>query len=85
MYSERRYDTSLSERVKTVNKGLAIKVSKAPRTDGMLACRRVTIREKLLSRLLGPPRRLMVLIPGDSVDGISVTEVTEGGESVEQD
>lgn len=51
----------------------------AARTDGLLACRKVTLREKLLLRLFGPPRRLMVLVPGDSVDTISITEVAGGG------
>lgn len=45
----------------------------------MLACRKVTLREKLLIRLLGPPRKMMVIIPGDNVDAISVTEIQEGG------
>ena len=51
----------------------------------MLACRRITLREKLLTRLLGPPRRMMVLVPGDNVDAISVTEVMEGGVGNEPD
>ena len=68
-----------------MNKGLKISVSKVPRTDGMLACRRITLREKLLTRLLGPPRRMLVLVPGDGVDAISVTEVREGGVRDEPD
>ena len=62
-----------------MNRGLKISVTKAPRTDGLLACRKVTLREKLLLRLIGPPRRLLVLVPGDSVDTISITEVAGGG------
>lgn len=69
--------------MKPVNRGLKISVTKAPRTDGLLACRKVTLREKLLLRLFGPPRRLMVLVPGDSVDTISITEVAGGGGSDE--
>ena len=65
--------------MKPVNRGLKISVTKAPRTDGLLACRKVTLREKLLLRLFGPSRRLMVLVPGDSVDTISITEVAGGG------
>ena len=71
--------------MKPVNRGIRISVSKTPRTDGMLACRRITLREKLLTRLLGPPRRMMVLVPGDNVDAISVTEVMEGGVGNEPD
>ena len=62
-----------------MNRGLKISVTKAPRTDGLLACRNVPLREKLSPRLSGPPRRLMVLVPGDSVDTISITEVAGGG------
>ena len=68
-----------------MSKGLKISVSKTPRTDGLLACRKVTLREKLLLRLFGPPQRLMVLVPGDGVDAISVTEVSEGGATDESD
>ena len=66
-----------------MNRGLKISVTKAPRTDGLLACRKVTLREKLLMRLFGPPQRLMVLVPGDSVETVSITELPEGGVSSE--
>ena len=78
-YVEGQHNTGPSERMKLVNKGLKISVTKTPRTDGLLACRKVTLREKLLLHLFGPPRRLMVLVPGDSVDTISITEVAGGG------
>ncbi len=68
-----------------MNSGLKISVSKTPRTDGLLACRKVTLREKLLVRLLGPPRRMMVLVPGDNVNAISITEIPEGGDGNEPD
>ena len=84
-YVEGQHNTNPSERMKPVNRGLKISVSKAPRTDGLLACRRVTLREKLLMRLLGPPRKMMVLVPGDSVDSISIIEVPKGGEGNESD
>lgn len=64
-----------------MSKGIKISVTKAPRADGLVACRRVTLREKLLLRLLGPPRKLMVLVPGDCVDAISITEITGGEEN----
>ena len=58
-----------------MNRSLKISVSKTPRTDGLLACRGFTLREKLLMRLLGPPRKIMVLVPGDSVDEVTITEL----------
>jgi hypothetical protein len=63
----------------TVQKNLTISVTKQPRTDGVVTCRKVTVRQKLLAWLLGPPQKMMVLIPGDSVDTVSITEVPEGG------
>lgn len=68
-----------------MNRGLRISVSKTPRTDGLLACRGFTLREKLLTRLFGPSRKMMVLVPGDSVGAISIVEVPEGGENDESD
>jgi hypothetical protein len=68
-------------RMKKVKRNLKISVTKQPRTDGLVACRKVTVREKLLTRLLGPPNRVMVLVPGDSVDAVSITETPEGGEA----
>ena len=65
-----------------MSKGIKISVSKAPESDGLVACRRITLREKLLLHLLGPPRKLMVLVPGDCVDSISITEMS-GGEGNE--
>lgn len=53
---------------------LKITVSKERRDCGVFACRKVTLREKLLRRLLGSPVRLTVLVPGDSVDEVAITE-----------
>lgn len=54
---------------------LKIKVSKQRANGGVLACRQVTAREKLLRFLLGNPVRLTVLVPGDTVDELSIREV----------
>lgn len=58
---------------------LKISVSKEPQTGGIVSCKSITLREKMLNRLLGQKRKVVVLIPGDSVDTVSITEVTEGG------
>lgn len=54
---------------------LKIKVSKQRANGGVLACRQVTTREKLLRFLLGNPVKLTVLVPGDTVDELSIREV----------
>lgn len=61
---------------------LKISVSKEPKTGGIVQCRSVTLREKLLTRLLGAPQRVMVLIPGNTVESLSIIELPEGGAAV---
>ena len=58
---------------------LQISVSKAPPDGGIVQCRSVTLREKLLTQFFGSKRRLTILIPGDSVEALSIQEVREGG------
>ena len=53
---------------------LRITVSKERPDGGVMACRHVSIRERLLRRLFGDQVRLTVLVPGDSVDEVTVTE-----------
>jgi len=61
---------------------LKIGVSREPPNEKIVSCRRVTLREKLLRLLLGEQRRLTILVPGDSVKSLSITE--EGGKQDEQ-
>lgn len=58
---------------------LKISVSKEPQHGGIVRCRNISIREKLLTRLLGQKQRMMILIPGNSVSTVSITEFAEGG------
>jgi hypothetical protein len=44
---------------------LKISVSKQPQTGGIVTCRNLKVRERLLRFLLGDKRRVSVLIPGD--------------------
>ena len=60
---------------------LKISVSKEPQTGGIVTCRNLTIREKLLRLLFGDKRRVTVLIPGDSVGEIAICETEKGGEA----
>ena len=60
---------------------LKISVARAP-GDGIVSCRHITVREKLLRMLFGEKRRLTVIIPGSSVKALSIEE--EGGEEDEQ-
>ena len=56
-----------------------ISVSKAPQIGGIVQCRNVSLREKLLTRLLGRREKVMILVPGNSVESVCIIEVPEGG------
>ena len=43
---------------------LKISVSKEPQTGGIVTCRSVSVRERLLRLFFGKGRRVTVLIPG---------------------
>ena len=57
-----------------MNHTLNIKVSKERLSGGIMACRRLTVRERLLRVLLGSPVKLTVSVPGDSVDEVAIFE-----------
>ena len=59
---------------------LEISVSKNPTEGGVVRCRRVTMRERLLRYFFGEKRRVMVIVPGDSVECVSITELPDGGD-----
>ena len=58
---------------------LSISVSKKPKVGGIVACRTVPMREKLIRIFFGLPCKVTILVPGDSVNTVSITEVSEGG------
>ena len=61
---------------------LTISVSKDPRRGGVLQCKNISIREKLLTKLFGRKQKIMILIPGNSVSAVTINEVPEGGAAV---
>ena len=48
-----------------------------PDDPGIVAIKNVTLRERLMRLLLGTPRKVMILVPGDSVKQIDITENTD--------
>jgi hypothetical protein len=58
-----------------------ISVSDKPKTGGLITCRDITVRDRLMRFLFGDRRRVTVLIPGDSVEEIAICEDEEGGEN----
>ena len=61
---------------------LKISVSRKPMTGGVVACRSISLRDKLLTFLFGQKNKVMILVPGDSVEMVSITEIAEGGTTV---
>lgn len=58
---------------------LKISVSKKPENSGIVSCKSLDVRERLLKRLFGDKTRVTVLIPGDAVDEIAVVSHEKGG------
>ena len=62
---------------------LTISVSKNPKSGGIVACRTVTIREKLMKLFLGDLQKVTILVPGDSVNEVAIKETDSGGDNVD--
>lgn len=58
---------------------LKISVAKEPASGGIVSCRNVSMRERLVRFLLGEKRRVTIIVPGDSVRELAISEVMEGG------
>ena len=56
---------------------LRINVSKGRTNGGLVTCRQMTVRERLLKCLLGSPAKIAVIVPGDSVDEIGIREIPD--------
>ena len=48
---------------------------KKPSPNQVLAVRKVTLRDRLLNAIFGDGHKMVVLVPGDSVGTISITEM----------
>ena len=60
---------------------LKISVSNCGSGNDIVACKSITLREKILTKLLGPKHKLMILIPGNTVESIDISEVPKEGEA----
>ena len=58
---------------------LNIRVTRQPVNGGIVACRNISVRERLLRYLLGDKQRLAVIVPGGTVHELGICEVQEGG------
>lgn len=53
---------------------LRISVSDKPQKSGMVSCRDITFREKILRMLFGKKQKLMILVPGDAIEELEITK-----------
>ena len=58
---------------------LQIRVSKKPVNSGAVSVRSISVRERLVRFLFGEKIRLTVIVPGGTVEELSVREMAEGG------
>ncbi len=56
---------------------LKISVSKKPVSSGIVSCRSISVRERFLRFLLGDKQHFTVIVPGDSVRELAISEVKE--------
>ncbi|MCL2343199.1 MAG: hypothetical protein FWC62_04795 [Firmicutes bacterium] len=54
---------------------LTIRVSRDPPKMALVRCRQVSVRERFLRWLFGEKRRVTVIVPGDSVETVSIEEL----------
>ena len=59
---------------------LQISIRKKPSGGGIAYCRRVNVRERVLSWLLGEKKLVTVIVPGASVECMSIQALPEGGD-----
>lgn len=58
---------------------LKISLAQGPESGGIVRCKTVSLRERVLRRLFGDMRRVTIIVPDDSVEELSVREVAEVG------
>lgn len=53
---------------------LRIQVTDAPAAEGLVSTRTISLRERLLARLLGRKQRVTVVVPGNQVGTVEILE-----------
>lgn len=67
-----------------MNHRLKIFITKKPPPGGIVRCRTVSMRERLLRRLFGDSGRVMVIVPGNSVKTLAIQEEPEREEGPDE-
>ncbi len=56
---------------------MKISISTEKRKARVVCCRNVSLREKLMRLLLGERQKLTIIVPGDSVECVEISEVRQ--------
>ncbi len=58
---------------------LHISVSDKPQRNGMVSYKCITLRERFMRLLFGKKQKITILVPGDMIEELAISRVTEGG------
>ena len=59
-----------------MKQNLKVELSKTRKEDGVVFFKTITIRERILRLLFGEKQRIMLIVPGESVEKVTI-DVTE--------
>ena len=68
-----------------MNHTLQITVDNKNRNRGIVTCRSISVRERLLRFIFGDKIKLTIIVPGDSVEEIGIKEISERSEKYGRD
>lgn len=63
---------------------MKISVSRSLHDSGLVSCRSVAMRERILRFLFGDKRQVTILVPGDRVDEVFIQESEKGDTTNEE-
>ena len=59
---------------------LSISVSNKKSSGKIVTCKNISLREKFVRLLFGDLHKVAILLPGDSVEEVAITELANGGD-----
>lgn len=68
---------TLGSEVKKMKHTLRIRISKNPRSESIMRCKNVSVRERLLRFIFGEKHRITVILPGNTVEELTINEIGE--------
>lgn len=77
-YSERCIINLSERRIQTMKHNLSISVSN--KNSKIVTCKNVSLREKFMRLMFGDLHKVAILLPGDSVEEVAITELAHGGD-----